>query len=221
MFVAIVPAFNEEKNIGSVVRDLFNRGGVDRVVVIDDGSADNTALEAEKAGAIVLKHCLNCGQGAALQTGQEYAKMVGADYVVHFDADGQFLSSEVIEAWEYLKAQKANILFGSRFLNKKSAIPFFKRVVLFPLGRLINRFWGAISLTDPQNGFRILDKIALEKIQIEQPRMAHATEIMIKTKKNNLQYVEHPVQVIYHKYGQGLRGGMNIVKELFIGQFTK
>ncbi|KKQ27729.1 MAG: Glycosyl transferase, family 2 [Candidatus Magasanikbacteria bacterium GW2011_GWC2_37_14] len=221
MFLAIVPAFNEEKNIGSVVRDLFNHGGVDKVVVIDDGSVDNTAGEAEKAGAEVLKHSLNCGQGMALQTGHEYAKMMGADYIVHFDADGQFLSTEIAEAWQYLKNSKANILFGSRFLNKKSQIPFFKRVVLIPLGRLVNRFWGAIPLTDPQAGFRILDKRAIEKIQIDQPRMAHATEILIKTKKYNLQYVEYPVYVIYHRFGQNFSGGLKIIKDLLLGKFVK
>jgi len=221
MFLAIVPAFNEEKNIGSVVRDLFNRGGVDQVVVIDDGSSDNTAEEAQKAGAEVLKHRLNCGQGTALQTGHEYAKMVGADFVVHFDADGQFLSTEISEAWEYLKDSKANILFGSRFLNKKSAIPFLKRVVLIPLGRLVNYFLGAIPLTDPQAGFRILDRIALEKIQIDQPRMAHATEILVKTKKHNLKYVEYPVYVIYHRFGQNFSGGLKIIKDLLLGKFVK
>jgi glycosyltransferase involved in cell wall biosynthesis len=219
MFIAIVPAYNEEKRIAQVIGDLLSH--VDIVVVVDDKSSDATIVEAEKNGAVVLKHKLNLGQGAALETGHEYARKVQADYVLHFDGDGQFCVEDILPALEKLKEEKVDILFGSRFLDNRTKLPFFKKYILLPIGRFVNKFFGVISLRDSQNGFRILNKHALEKIKITQNRMAHATEIMGLTKEHNLKYIEFPVQVIYHEYGQGLKGGFGIVKDLLLGKFIK
>ena len=219
MFIAIVPVYNEEKRITEVIKNL--RQYVDSVVVVDDKSIDNTIEEAEKSGAIVLKHKINLGQGAALETGQEYARKIGADYVLHFDGDGQFCVEDIAPALEKLQQSNADILFGSRFLDNRTKLPFFKRHVLLPLGRLVNRLFDVVNLYDSQNGFRILNKKALDKIRITQNRMAHATEIMGLTKENNLKFVEFPVKVIYHEYGQGAGGGFHIVKDLLLGKFLK
>src|SRR3989344_5219708 len=173
MFIAIVPVYNEEKRITEVIKNL--RQYVDSVVVVDDKSIDNTIEEAEKSGAIVLKHKINLGQGAALETGQEYARKIGADYVLHFDGDGQFCVEDIAPALEKLQQSNADILFGSRFLDNRTKLPFFKRHVLLPLGRLVNRLFDVVNLYDSQNGFRILNKKALDKIRITQNRMAHAT----------------------------------------------
>jgi glycosyltransferase involved in cell wall biosynthesis len=115
MFVAIVPAYNEEKHIGSVVRSLLKQ--VDRIVVVDDGSSDSTAKEAESAGAIVICHEINRGQGAAIETGHEYARLVGADYVLHFDADGQFDTNDIKPALTSLKEKKSRYAFGFAFFG--------------------------------------------------------------------------------------------------------
>lgn len=218
MLLAVVPAHNEGEHIGSVVRDLFNH--LDRVVVVDDDSEDNTAAEAQAAGATVLRHELNRGQGAALQTGHEYGLKIGADYVLHFDGDGQFKAEEVGPALAKLKESGADILFGSRFLGRPSNLPWLKKYFLFPLGRLFHKF-SRLELSDVHNGFRILTRRALEKITITQDRMAHATEIPLLAKKHNLRYIEFPVTVVYREYGQGIRGGIKIIKDLFIGRFTK
>jgi len=219
MFIAIVPAFNEEKRIAEVIRNL--KLHVDSVVVVDDKSVDNTIFEAEKSGAIVLQHKINLGQGAALETGHEYARQLGADYVLHFDGDGQFCVEDIVPALTKLQETNSDILFGSRFLDKRTKLPFFKRYVLSPIGRLVNKLFGVVDLHDSQNGFRILNKHALEKIKITQNRMAHATEIMGLTKEHNLKFVEFPVQVIYHEYGQGAGGGVKIVRDLLLGKFLK
>lgn len=219
MFVAIIPAYNEEKNIGSVVRSLFVH--TDKVVVVDDGSKDNTAGVAEAAGAIVLKHKINRGQGAALQTGHEYAKKINADYVLHFDADGQFDPADIAPALEKLKESNADILLGSRFLGKEANLPFFKKNIILPFARLFHKIFWQSSLTDAHNGFRILNKNALNKINITQDRMAHATEIIAQIRKNNLKYIEFPVKVVYREYGQGASGGLHIIKDLFLGKFIK
>ncbi|PIZ94920.1 MAG: glycosyltransferase family 2 protein [Candidatus Magasanikbacteria bacterium CG_4_10_14_0_2_um_filter_33_14] len=219
MFIAIVPAYNEEKRIAQVVSDLLK--SVDSVIVVDDKSRDNTIGEATQSGAMVLQHKINLGQGAALETGHEYARSIGVDYVLHFDGDGQFCVEDIAPALEKLKESKADILFGSRFLDNRSKVPFLKKYFLLPIGRFINKLFGVVSLKDSQNGFRILNRNALEKIKITQNGMAHATEIMGLTRKHNLNYVEFPVKVIYHEYGQGIGGGLKIVKDLFLGKFLK
>lgn len=218
MFVAVVPAFNEGKTIGSVVRSLFNH--VDKVVVVDDCSADNTFTEAKEAGAEVLHHKINRGQGAALQTGHDYALSLGADYTVDFDADGQHQVEDIIPAKDFLIKSGAEILFGSRFLGKSSKLPLSKKYLLLPLGRLVNWLFGSINLRDAQNGFRIYNKTALQKIIIKQDGMAHATEILTQVRGNGLRYVEFPVQVVYHEYGQGIGSGLKIIRDLFYGIFS-
>ncbi|MFA7244569.1 MAG: glycosyltransferase family 2 protein [Candidatus Magasanikbacteria bacterium] len=219
MFVAIVPAYNEEKRIYKVIEELQNF--VDLVVVVDDFSADNTYLEANKTKAIVLQHKINLGQGAALETGHAYARKIGADYVLHFDGDGQFVVDDILPALNKLKETEYDILFGSRFLDNRSNLPFSKKYFILPIGRIVNKIFGVVPLKDSQIGFRILNKKALEKIVITQNRMAHATEIMGLTKKNNLKYIEFPIKVIYHEFGQGVSGGFKIVRDLIWGKFLK
>ncbi len=219
MFLAIVPAFNEEKNIGSVVKGLFNH--IDRVVVVDDGSSDSTSTAASEAGAVVLRHEINRGQGAALETGRQYALKNNADYVLHFDADGQFEVSDISPALEALQKSGADILFGSRFLGRDADLPFFKRFFIFPIAKLFNMLFVGRGFSDAHNGFRILNRRALEKIKIEHDRMAHASEIPFKAKKAGLKCIEFSVKVVYREYGQGILGGVKIIRDLLLGKFTK
>lgn len=219
MFIAIVPAYNEEKHIGSVVRSLLQY--VDKIVVIDDGSVDSTATEAETAGAIVIRHEINRGQGAAIETGHEYARLAGADYVLHFDADGQFDVHDITPALVELKEKKADMLLGSRFLDNRSNLPLLKRYVVLPVGRFINRMFTGVSLTDAHNGFRILNRHALDSIYLSHDRMAHATEIVFLARQAGLSVIEFPVKVVYREYGQSAFGGIEIIKDFLFGRFIK
>jgi len=219
MFIAIVPAYNEAHRISSVVLSLLHH--VDEVVVVDDGSTDMTAEQAGAAGATVLCHEINRGQGAALETGQQFARDRGASYVLHFDGDGQFSVSDIAPAWQYLKEKQADILFGSRFLDQRSEIPFIKKRILLPVAKLINRLYSRMPLTDAHNGFRIFSKKALQQIRLSQDRMAHATEIIMLVRRHNLCYVEFPVKVTYYEYGQGVEGGMRVLRDLLVGKFLK
>ena len=232
----IIPAYNEEKKIGRVLSGLFKTqitqitDGITRidnretrmtVVVVDDGSNDNTTQVARDAGAIVLQHEVNRGQGAALQTGNEYALKNGASYVVHFDADGQFNPTDIARALAVMKDKNVDVILGSRFLDNRSQIPWTKKYVVLPVARLINRFLTGLKLTDVHNGFRILSRSALEKINITQDRMAHNSEIIKQIKQKNLSYLEYPVEVTYNEYGQGVGGGLRIIWEILQGRLTK
>ncbi len=217
MIMALVPAFNESRTIASVVKDLLLY--VDDVVVIDDGSVDNTADLARGAGAIVIRHSLNRGQGAALETGHDYARRSNADWVIHFDADGQFMASDIPAALAMIKTSKKDVLLGSRFLGNHQIIPWFKQWFLLPMGRLVDRLSGTVRLSDSHNGFRILGRRALDTIFITQDRMAHATEIPGLIAKYHLTWVEYPITVQYHNFGQGTVGGLKIVRDLLISKF--
>jgi glycosyltransferase involved in cell wall biosynthesis len=219
MLVAIVPAYNEAERIGTVVTSL--RGIVDVVVVIDDCSRDATSAIARAAGAVVLRHRINRGQGAALETGHAYARSINADAVVHFDGDGQFDVAEIIPACAAMQVAGADVLFGSRFLavDALSGIPAFKRYVVLPFARWIDRCFGAVPLTDAHNGFRILSKRAIHTISIRQDRMAHATEIPQLVATHALTYIEYPVTVSYHEYGQSSIAGIKIITDLLLNKF--
>lgn len=220
MIFIVVPAYNEEDTIGRVVRGLFEHG-FKHVVVVDDGSGDATADKALQAGAVVVRHKLNLGQGAALQTGDDYVFKMGAEAVVHFDADSQFDPADISPALTEMQKTGVDVIFGSRFLDDRSHIPSFKRYVILPLARWINFFFSGLLLSDGQNGFRILSQKALANIQITHDGMAHNTEIMRLVKQQKLSYRESPVQVFYHEYGQGFFGGVRIVGDLLWRFFTK
>ncbi len=218
MFLAIVPAYNEEERIGAVVTDL--RQVVDGVIVVDDGSEDGTAHAAKNAGATVISHALNRGQGASLATGQAYARDLGPDFVLHFDGDGQFDIRDIGPAHQALLNAKADILFGSRFLDDRSRVPFLKRHILLPIARFIGKWYSGLPLRDAHNGFRLLNRRALESVSLTHDRMAHASEIPALVRRHKLHYIEFPVRVVYREYGQNFRGGLSILRDLFLGKFV-
>lgn len=215
----IIPAYNEEKSIAEVIKRVKKE--VSQAVVVDDCSSDQTFMIASEAGAVVLRHAVNRGQGASLQTGIDHALRNGAGYLVHFDADGQFLAEEIKDVLGPLLSDEADVVLGSRFLEKKSDIPRFKKHIIMPLARLANQIFLGINMTDPQSGFRAFNRSASEKIIIEQDRMAHCSEILTKIHANKLRIKEVPISVVYHDFGQRLSGGFKILKELFLGSLIK
>jgi len=212
--ICVIPAFNEAKNIVKVINDV--KPFVSEIIVVDDCSTDNTANLAEQTGVLVLRHVINRGQGAALRTGSEAALGRGAEIIIHFDADDQFQAKEIPDLIKPLSDGQADAVLGSRFLTKKSKLPWTKKRIIHPLARLINRFLLKIRLTDPQSGFRALSRATLEKIKIENDGMAHCSEILYQLFKNKFHVVEVPITVTYHNYGQKFSGGLKIIKELII-----
>ncbi len=220
MVFIVLPAYNEEQKIGRVIRDLFQHGFAN-VVVVDDGSTDNTVSESAAAGAIILSHAVNRGQGAALQTGNEFVAQKEAEIIVHFDADGQFNVNDINIGIKKLKEENLDIVFGSRFLDSRSKIPFFKKHFILPLSRIINNRITGLKLSDVHNGFRIMRRETVEKIQITQDQMAHNSQIPRLVKENNLKYGELPVEVFYFENGQGVIGGFKILWDLLIAKINK
>ncbi len=218
MRLAIVPALNEEKNIARVIQKL--RPYVDTVVVVDDGSTDATSVVAKTFGAVVLRHRVNRGQGAALQTGHEYAMQKGADIVAHFDGDDQFDVRDVERAITFLRTQDLDIVIGKRVHSAGYQLPSMKRYIIWPGAKVVNILMGGITLSDSHCGFRVIRGTALPKLRITQDRMAHASEIPVLIRRAHLRYGELPIHVTYHRYGQRFVQGFKVLKDLFFGRFS-
>lgn len=220
--VAVVAAYNEERALGKVVQDLLPH--VSSVVVVNDGSKDNTAAVAKMAGATVISHFVNRGQGAALETGNRYALKIGADIIVHFDADGQHSITDLPKFIAPLQAGVVDMVLGSRFLGNVVDLPWSRRVVL-QLGLLFVRTYSGLKLTDAQNGYRAFSRGAAEKIRITEDGMAHASQILDKIAELKLRYVEVPVTITYTAEtlakGQRSSNAFNIVGRLLWDKFLR
>lgn len=215
----VIPAYNEEKTIVRIINEV--KPYVDEAVVVDDGSLDQTYNLAKMQGAAVLRHIINRGQGAALKTGAEYGLNNGADIIVHFDADGQFLAGDIKNMVEPIEHGAADVVFGSRFLNKGNSnvqMPFFKKNIIMPLAKLANEIFLGVKMTDPQSGFRAMSARAARKINWRQDRMAHCSEILFETARAGLKTKEVPITIIYNHFGQRFSGGLKILKDLFIAR---
>ena len=209
--------YNEATVVGGVVADL--RKEFPNVVCIDDGSSDGSQDIARAAGAVVVQHPINLGQGAALQTGFEYALQdPEVDCIVTFDADGQHRIEDAKAMVERIRSGEAEIVLGSRFLDKRTKLSPAKRVVL-KTAAIQSRLSTGMDLTDAHNGLRAISPSVASRIHLTQNRMAHASELVHQLAKMQPRYVEHPVEIIYTDYskakGQSLLNAVNIVVELF------
>jgi len=193
----VVPAYNEGSAVHDVVREI--RLDFPHVVVVDDGSRDATAAEAKKAGAVVLRHVLNRGQGAALQTGIDYCLRRGADVVVTFDADGQHRVEDVHRMLAALETTGADVAIGSRFLDLQSNLPAARRLTLRIATRFM-RLTSGVPLTDAHNGLRAIRRSAAQRIRITLDGMAHASELVDQIDRHDLKVTEVPVVIRYSEY---------------------
>ena len=218
----IVPAYNETEIIASTVRPLLDNGY--DVVVIDDGSKTDIEKYLKGTGVHFLRHDINLGQGAALQTGMDYAKKFDPDFVVHYDADGQHSFDDIQNFINILKEKNVDIILGSRFLKKETIelVPA-KRRMLLRVARFINWFFTGLFLTDAHNGFRVMRGSVLHKIRINETRMAHATEILRLIKQSKLSYTEGSTEIHYTEYsmqkGQKASNSFNILIDLILHRF--
>ena len=214
----VIPLYNEEQVIGDVVAQV--RTAFAQVVCVDDGSTDRSAEVATAAGARVVRHPFNLGQGAALQTGFEYALSdPSMKYVVTFDADGQHQVADAVGMVERLRSGEADVIFGSRFLDERSKPTLAKKLVLRAAVGYTN-ISTHTRLTDAHNGLRAIRRFVVERLDLSQNRMAHASELVAQIGASKASYVEHPVHILYTDYskakGQSLWNSINILADLIL-----
>lgn len=214
----VIPLFNEATVIEAVVRSA--RRTFPHVVCVDDASTDDSAARAEAAGAVVVRHPFNLGQGAALQTGMRYVlEATSAAYLVTFDADGQHRVEDAAAMVRRAREEDLAVVFGSRFLDDRTRPGLLKKVVLKGAVWLTNQQTG-LRLTDAHNGLRVLRRDAATALDLRQNRMAHATEIVLQLGRTGLPWAEHPVHVLYTDYskakGQSLINSVNILVDTLL-----
>ncbi len=221
----VVPAFNEAPVIGEVIADL--RSVFENVVCVDDGSTDGTGEIARRAGAHLVRHPVNLGQGAAIQTGVEYARgQPGAQAFATFDADGQHRVKDVAAMIDRLAAGDVDVVIGTRFGGREaSRPPFVKRMVLRTAARLSRR-GRRLGLTDTNNGLRVFNKTVADGLNLTMSGMSHANEFIVLIFEKGWRVAEYPVEVLYTEYsrskGQPLLNGVNIVFDgLLRGRMTR
>ena len=220
----VVPAYNEAALVGSVVVELCQRYA--HVVVVDDGSADNTAEVASLAGAVTLRHCINRGQGAALQTGLRYCLQCGAQCIVTFDGDGQHDYRDIEALTRPILAGQVDVTLGSRFMDSGSAEGLlWPRRLLLKAAVLFTRIVSRVRVTDAHNGLRAFSRRAAERINITVDRMGHASELVDQVNGMGLPYAEVPVHIRYTEYsrskGQTGLAAVSVLVGYFLGRLRR
>lgn len=212
--IVVVPAYNEARSVGHVVRTLTPH--FRHVVVVDDASTDATAAIALAAGATVLRHPINLGQGAALQTGFEHVRTAyDATWVVTFDADGQHRLCDALAMVEEGRRTDADVVLASRFTGTARNVPRLRRLVL-RAAVVFTRWTAGIPVTDAHNGLRVIHTRVLDRLRISLPGMAHASELLNQIGRHRLRYVEVPVTIIYNDYScSKTQSNLNVVNIVF------
>jgi len=189
-----IPAYNEEKNIASIIIKL--KKITDSIIVCDDGSSDMTSDISKNLGAIVITHKKNMGYGVAINSIFQKAKELNIDLLVTFDADGQHRVEDIEKVVEPIKNNTADLVIGSRFLDKKSNVPNYRKIGIKVITKITNVSIKK-KLTDSQSGFRAYNKQVLSQISPSDIGMGISTEILIKSSSKGLRIMEVPVTILY------------------------
>jgi len=215
----VIAAYNEEGSIPKVISKL-KKAGYKNIVVVDDGSKDNTYAAIRKLGIHALTHIVNRGQGASLKTGIDYALKHGADIIVTFDADGQHRVEDMPAMIGPIIRKECDATIGSRFLTD-SKMPLARRITL-KIGVMIMWLFYGVKMTDAHNGFRALSRDAAKKIEITSDRMEHASQIVEEIYKKKIKYQEVPVIINYTTYSMGKgHGGVRQACRVFGRMFLR
>ncbi len=216
----VIPAYNEQNVIGSVISGLnhvFHNSVYDyEIVVVDDGSRDNTASKSKSDGTKVIKHILNTGSGGATATGLSYAYQNGFDIATTSDADGQHAPEDVLQGVQLIDGSDTDLLIGSRLINKDG---MSKVKILGNRGlSFITYVLFGINVTDSQSGLRVFSKRALSELKWKTSGYEFCSEMLWRAKQLNLRISEFPIKAIYTEYskakGQNNWNAFNIVKVL-------
>lgn len=218
----IIPAYNEGEAIEATIATIPSQYGA--VICIDDGSKDNTAASISKTHAKLVQHPINLGQGAALQTGIDFALLdPKVKYFVTYDADGQHQMEDVEKMLKFIRSHDVDIVLGSRFLGKAENIGALKTLILKLAVRFSNASTG-VKLTDTHNGLRVFNRKVAEGLQLQMADFAHASEIIDRIAQKKYTYKELPVTIIYTDYsrskGQSIINAVNIGFDILLGKLV-
>lgn len=218
----VIPAYRERRRLGATLQGLLRH--YPNVVVVDDGCPEGTGDVALQHNVWVLRHITNCGQGAALQTGIDFAILRGAQLIVTFDADGQHEVTDVARLVAPILAGEADVVLGSRFLGSTVGMPR-SRWLLLKLAVIFTRLFSRIRVTDTHNGLRALSRYAAQSIRITLNRMEHASEILDQIRVKQLRFLEIPVTIRYSEAtlqkGQSSWNSMRILGKLFLARIIR
>jgi len=212
----VLPAFNEEKTIGEVLRKLKEnlkkfKSWQSKIVVVDDGSFDKTSYIAQKFGALVLRHPINRGLGGALLTGFQFARLKKVDFLITMDSDGQHDPLDIEKIMKVLRKEKIDVVIGKRNIFE---MPPDRMIINF-LSSLLTFLLFGVWCNDTQSGFRGFNKKAIEKIEIKTQRMEVSSEFFSEIKKHKLKFLEVPIKVIYTSYSRKKgQSNLNSIKVL-------
>lgn len=196
----VIPAFNEEKIIADVI-DEIGSAGHGNIIVIDDGSSDDTFQKAKEKNVIALRHKLNRGKGASAKTGIEAAKLLGADIVVTMDGDGQHDPADIRALVEPILSEDFDVVMGTRLVNPKG-MPR-RKIAANRMGNFFTWLIYGLWVTDSQSGFRAYSRNAICQINTHTDRYEYDSEVIYEIRKNRLKYKEVPVKVRYTDYSMG------------------
>ena len=219
----LVPCFNESKVINQTISELSKY--FQNILVVDDGSTDNTTNLLKSLNATVLQHPINLGQGAAVSSGFEFiSRTDNSKAVITFDADGQHSVNDAVTFANEILSSSEDIIFGSRFIHHEKNVPFIKRLVLKIVTKISNVIL-KMNLSDTHNGLKAFKIDALDKIKLKTSNYAFESELLAKVSKLGLSYRELPSDIIYTEYsktkGQSLRNGMRILESLVVLFFSR
>lgn len=212
----VIPAYNEATVIQKVLREI-QAEGYENLIVVDDGSQDDTSKQAQEISGIrVLRHKINRGKGAATKTGIEAAKQLGAEIIVTLDGDGQHDPKDIAKLVHPLLEKKCDITLGTRLKNP-AGMPWYKRAQNYIANALTWYLFG-LWVTDSQSGFRAYSRQAAETINTRGDRYEYDSEVIREIYLHKLKFKEIPIKVRYTEYSMGKlhkQGLANGVKTLY------
>jgi glycosyltransferase involved in cell wall biosynthesis len=196
----VIPAYNEETVIGSVIADI-RAAGYENILVVDDGSKDATCKVAQKSGVTALRHRLNRGKGAATKTGIEAAKLFGAEIIITMDGDGQHNPTDIEQLIAPIQKKKVAVVLGTRLKNPEG-MPWYK-IAHNVIGNAIVWYLYGLWVSDSQSGFRAYSRYAANCIDTKTDRYEYDSEVIREIRKHKLKYCEIPIEVRYTEYSRG------------------